>query len=604
MTDRRLARRGRRCAARLTAATAIVALLAAGARGAAEPAAAEAPILGLAEVQAGQRGHGLSVFAGSVPTPFEVEILGVLRGPQAGGSYILARLSGSDLEKTGVIAGMSGSPVYVDGRLAGAVAFAWPFAEEPIAGITPIEQMRDIERRAAPALRPAASAVRLADLVERRVPATRLDDTLAEFARSVTGEHRDGMLWGAAGISAAARAALGRWLPSLAPLGEGETAAPGPELVAGSAVAALLIDGDLRLAATGTVTERRGDRLLAFGHSLAGLGDTEVPLAGAEIVTVLSSALSSFKLSNSGAVVGTLGRDHPYGVVGELGRMPRTVPLDLRVLAPATRDFKMRLADVPALLPTLAAISSLSAWDVTVGVGGVRGVDLALDVEFVGRPPLRLEQSFDGALASQEAVAYFSALLAYLAQNDLGTLRIARLEATAALHPAQRLATLVGVRPSAPVVAPGGTVELQVDLLGYDGEPLRWREPVVLPAELPEGRYSLLVGDGVSVDAARLGLAPAPPARLDQVLALLGSLHSAADLAIVGFFPSPGLTRAGELLPRLPPSLRSIWGASGARTALPLKNAVVQNLSTRRDRPLSGLLRVDLEVRRERTGEP
>ena len=213
-------------------------------------------------------GHGLSVFKGTTPERFEVEVLGVLENQKPGGSYILARLSGQNLEKSGVIAGMSGSPVYLDGRLAGAVAFAWPFATEPIAGITPIAAMRAIGSGAPPffAQAPPARAsatIDLAEIVAGRISAGRLDEELERFARSVSNEGRSALLWGASGFAESSRARLARLLPAaalpLAALGGGRRSTIDSDLAPGSSVAALFVDGDLRLAATGTVTDRIGD---------------------------------------------------------------------------------------------------------------------------------------------------------------------------------------------------------------------------------------------------------------------------------------------------------------------------------------------------------
>jgi hypothetical protein len=165
-----------------------------------------------------------------------------------------------------------------------------------------------------------------------------------------------------------------------------------------------------------------------------------------------------------------------------------------------------------------------------------------------------------------------------------------------------RAAQIVGVRPGRPQASPGEEIELQVELRAWDGSLSRRVERVRLPRELDEGRYTLLVGDGASIDAARLALAPAPPATLDQVLELLGSLRSARELAILGSVPSSGLAVSGDLLPRLPGSMRSIWGLAGARSATPVRNAVLQNESRPSDRPLAGVVRVDLDIRRERKG--
>lgn len=561
------------------------------------------------EVHAGMRGYGLSVFKGTVPERFEVEVLGVLENQKPEGSYILARLAGQNLEQSGVIAGMSGSPVYFEGRLAGAVAFTWPFAKEPIAGITPIAAMRAIGSGGSPATagEPArrSTAADLTEIAAGRIAAARLDETLADFARAVSNEGRSSLLWGATGFGTASRNLLARLLPSsafsLAALGGGESAAIDSDLAPGSSVAALFIDGDLRLAATGTVTDRIGDRLLAFGHSAVGLSTISMPLATSEVITVMPSALSSFKLANSGPAVGRFERDHPYGSVGRIGEAARTVPLTVRVLGPEERRFDLRLAEMPQFLPALAAIGCLGAWDVASGTGGVRSVDLVLRIDFGGSPApprLVLEQSFESTSAASDAVGFVVSVLAFLAQNDLAPVDVRGIEVDARLAAEPRAATLTFVRPSRTRLAPGEALDLQVDARGWRGESLRWSERVVLPSGLPDGRYSLLVGDGASADGARLALAPAPPARIEQAIEFLRGLHSTSDLVVLGVLSGAGLSTGGELLPRLPGSMRTIWGAMGAKSATVVRNAIVQNEAHRRDRPLAGLLRVDIEIRR------
>ena len=570
----------------------------------------EVATIPLEEIHAGMRGYGLSVFKGTTPERFEVEVLGVLENQKPGGSYILARLSGQNLEHSGVIAGMSGSPVYFDGRLVGAVAFSWPFATEPIAGITPIASMREIGRDSGgfSALGSTSGRKATADLAEialRQIPASRLDEELARFARAVSNDGRSALLWGASGFGESSRALLARLLPSsalsLAALGGGQSAVIDSALGPGASVAALFVDGDLRLAATGTVTDRIGEKLLAFGHAAVGISEISMPLATSEVITVVPSALSSFKLANSGPAVGSFERDHVFGSIGRIGAVARTVPLVVRVLGPVERRFDLRLAEVPQFLPALAAIGCLGAWDVASGTGGVHSVDLGLRVDFAGepeRPALLLEQSFEGPSAAAEAVGFVMSVLSYLTQNDLAPLEVGSVGVDVRMRAEPRAATLTSVRPSRTRLAPGETLDLQIDARGWRGESLRWRERVVLPSGLPDGRYSFLVGDGASADAVRLALAPAPPTRIDQALALLRSLHSTSDLVVMGVLSGAGLSTGGELLPRLPGSMRSIWSAMGSKSATVVRNAIVQNEAHRRERPLTGLVRFDVEIRR------
>jgi len=569
---------------------------------------AEVKTIPVEEIHAGMRGYGLSVFAGTQPERFEIEVLGILANQKPDGSYILARLSGHDLEASGVIAGMSGSPVYLDGRLAGAVAFAWPFATEPIAGITPIAAMRAIAT--GPAISSAGGpaggqgvAVELAEIVARRIPLGRVDGELARFARSVSNEGRSALLWGASGFGESSRVALGRLFSApgssmLSALGGGQSAALDSDLGPGASVAALFVDGDLRLAATGTVTDRIGDELFAFGHSVVGVSEISMPLAASEVVTVVPSALASFKLANSGPAVGRFERDHTFGTIGRVGGVARTVPLAVRVLSPVERRFDLRIAEMPQFLPALVAIGCLGSWEVAGGTGGARSVDLGLEIDLAGRPRLALEQSFEGPTATGEALGFLISVLSYLSQNDFAPLTITGVEVDVRLHAEPRAAKLAIVRPSRTRLAPGEALDLQIDARTFRGETVRWTERTVVPAGIPDGRYAFLVGDGASADAARLALSPAPPTRIEQALELLGALHSATDLVVLGVLPGAGLSTGGELLPRLPGSMRSIWGATGTKTAAVVRNAIVQNEAHRRDRPLSGLLRVEVDIRR------
>ncbi|MGE0640642.1 MAG: SpoIVB peptidase S55 domain-containing protein [Thermoanaerobaculia bacterium] len=583
--------------------------------------AVEAPTIGLDEIHKGMSGYGLSVFSGAEPERFEVEVLGVLENLRPDASFVVARLSGRNLEETGVIAGMSGSPVYLDGRLAGAVAFSWPFAKEAIAGITPIRDMRAIGSPGSGpagdgAVRPTAPAPEATDWSSLADPSAidgeaALEKALAAFGRRLGGEREQGLLWTLAGFGGGARERLAAALPNLAPLSgsaagalspAGGDASPGA-LVPGGSVAALLVDGDLRMAATGTVTDRDGDRLLAFGHSILGLAGMSIPLATSEVITVFPSSYNSFKLSTVGRVVGAFVRDHPAGVAGVIGAHAETIPVELAITGDVERRYALRVADLPSLVPSLVAISCLGAWDAATGFAETKSVDLSLRLRFVERPPLVLEQSFDGTGAAAGAVSYVLAVLAFLEQNDLAPAGLRGIEVATRLDSSSRVARFVSARPDRTVVAPGQAVELAIELEQYDGTRSRRTERVVVPAELPDGKYQLLVGDGASISAAALAAMPAAPVNLDQVLELLESLRPARELGILGLLSSPGVSSGGEARPQLPVSVRSLWARAGARTAAGLKQAIVQRESVASDRPLAGLVRIDLEVRRDRKGE-
>lgn len=567
-------------------------------------AAADPGIYPLDEVEPGLRGTGLSVFRGATPESFDVEVLGVWREVAPGTSYILARLSGQGLEESGVIAGMSGSPVYVGERLLGAVAFAWPFSQQPIAGITPIERMRELQT-ADPAAPPTGGGTPPgADLLTgERLPEELLLDSLAGLApRSVEGG-TSGLLWSLSGFGERTRALLARGLQGGVAAAGRSAGADADGLEAGDAVAAVLVDGDLRLAATGTVTERSADRILAFGHPFLGLGDLRVPMARAEVVTVVPNRAVSFKLANTGAVVGAFDLDRSSGLRGRLGLEAPTIPVEVSIRGERERRFSLRVAQLPQLVPTLLAVGVLGSLDATTQAAGVQTVRLGIRFTLRERPPLDLQQVFDGEGAGLQAALWTLALSGFILQNDFDEVELAGVEVTLDQVPSRRMARVGAAHPERRLVAPGERVTLAVELRPFRGEAIRRELTVTVPEGVADGRYFLLVGDGTSMTAARLAVEKSAPETLDQALELLRSIAPRDRLVASGLFAAAGLRVAGETLPQLPGSVQSLWRAADPAAYEALELAWVPSASLESDVPLSGVTRVDLEVRRDGSGE-
>lgn len=577
---------------------------AAAAEAAAPPA--DAATIAPDELTRGQRGYGLTVIAGREPVRFEAEVIGVMRNVTPGTTYVLAKLSGQGLEQSGVAGGMSGSPVWFDGRLAGAVAFAWPFSNEPVAGITPIAAMRDVGGAAGsvagtlPATAPPP--VPLADLAAGRVPPDLLARALERWRPALAGGAVPGIQWSVAGFGEPSRAFLAERLGAVAPAGESLPAAAAdpaaPPLFPGGAVAAVLVDGDLRLAAAGTVTDVQGDRVLAFGHPFLGLGPIEVPMAAAEVVTVLSSQYSSFKISNLGPIVGAFDQDRQAAIAGTLGARAAMIPLSLAVDGPERREYRMRLARVPQITPALVGISALAGLDSASYASGLQGLDVTARFRLDGHGELVVEQSFDGETAAMSTASYLTALAGYLMQNDLAAVGIEGIEVEIAQAGRPRTARLVGAHAERSTVRPGDTVGVHLDFAAWRGETFRRRLELTVPEDTPRGTYYLFVGDGPSVDAARLVIEQAEPVNIRQALDLLRSLHSRRELRVMGVAAGPGLSVAGEVMPNLPGSVRSLWSAAPSESATPLRLAVVQQQGEAMDVPIEGLVRIDLRVDR------
>ncbi len=607
-------------------------------RAAAPPgqAAAAPSVIGLDEISVGQRGYGISVFRGSEPERFEVEVVGVLRNLSPATSFIITRLSGQGLESSGVVQGMSGSPVYIEGRLAGAVAFGWAFSKEAIAGITPIAEMRQLASdptglpagsplqpgpgatasgAEAPEPQPAASWRQV--LAAAAEPtATRLETALAALRPRLAGGGlpagaASGIQFSAAGFGSGTTALLDRALGGVTPAGRARPASGDGQastaeaLAPGRMLAVVLVDGDLQLAASGTVTDRLGDKVLAFGHALLGSGPVSLPMATAEVVTVMSSANTSFKLSNVGEIVGAVTQDRRVGLLGRLGAEAPMIPVHLRVEAARERDFTVRIAEVPGFTAGLLSSALLGSLEMTSWRAGAMGLDLEARFVLPDYGDLEVRQSFDGDNAASESVGYLLTIAGFLLDNDFEKVKVDAIEVSLRQAPSPRKATLVNAFVSRPVAHPGETVELSFDLATYRGELLHRRLWLALPADLPAGKLQLLVGSGVDADTARLAAEPVSPLDFRQALELVRGFHSRRKLVVLGLVPGAGLATAGQTLPRLPGSIRSLWGASGASAGLtPLRLAVATDFAMDFEAPLYGLARVDLQIERTAAAPP
>lgn len=566
------------------------------------------PTIGVEELTRGMKGYGLSVFAGTEPERFEVEMLGLLRNQTPGTDFIMARLTGQGLEQAGVSSGMSGSPVYFDGRLAGAVAFSWNFSRGAIAGITTIAEMRKLRHQnggvviASP---PAGQAVSFAELARQSWPESFLEQRLASLRSPSPAGATTALAWLSAGFGSQTSGLLERTLGAISMSGQAPPGPGGTALQAGGMIGAVIVDGDLRLAATGTVTDRIGDELLAFGHQFLGAGPMAVPLSTAEVVTVIDSVNSSFKLSNVGEIVGTWVDDRRAGIYGRIGPLPKMMPLTVTVVAEGERRYQMRLADVPRFTSSMIATSLLGALEANAWRSGQLGVDLEATFELEGHSDVTVRQSFAGEGAAGQAASYILGVSSFLFDNEIEKVVAERIDLRVSPLAESRPMALLAATPERTVVAPGERLRLYLDFLSYRGEPQEETLEVELPATLQAGRVTILVGDGASIDGARATLEPAEPRTVEEGIALLARLHSRRQLVALVVTPDRGMVVAGKPLPRLPGSVRS-WLANTATAATTptLRSAVVGEAEKDLRRTAGGLLRLDLRVEKPSTDRP
>ncbi|MGH9441397.1 MAG: SpoIVB peptidase S55 domain-containing protein [Thermoanaerobaculia bacterium] len=575
-------------------------------------APASPPILEVSGIHAGQKGYGLCDFGnGKGVTRFGVEILGVMRDYAPKQDLILARLSGNNLEKSGVIAGMSGSPVYVDDRLVGAVAYGWPFSEEAIAGITPIESMLDIRHVPASAPVPiGAPSPAGARPTAAFLESFERGDFLPAFRALVDRvfpERRDGwaplplpLSHSGASDSLFRDTFLSRGAFLDAPSGSRARPAVSSEggLKPGSSVSTILISGDMTMAATGTVTWVEGSNVLAFGHPFLSMGPVEMPMADSEVIGILPSLYRSFKFASTGRVLGSITQDRSTGILGSFGTEAKMVPVHVSIASenlPVQR-FNFRVVRNSMLTPILAATAidtTLSTLEKSVGE---RTIVWKSAIRTPGRT-IRFDSVFSGMAAKDQAVSAMALLTNYLMANEFHDLAIDGIDVAIEHSDVLKNARITGVVATKDRVRPGETVPLFVSLQDFRGSTRRVALSLPVPAGTPPGPLTVFVGDGISATAFDLSLFPADPRSLEQVLDFLDRLKPANSVNLLAYRAGPGAMVSGEELPALPPSIYSLYSAQSARDGGPsLSQQRVYSSSVEQAIPVTGSVRLTLDV--------
>jgi SpoIVB peptidase S55 len=593
------------------------------------PVVAQGPaILSLSEVQAGQKGVGRTVFAGTRIEEFQVEILGVLEnvlGP--GDSMILAKLSGGPLANTGVIAGMSGSPVFIDGKLVGAVSYGFPFSKETIAGITPIGDMISKTQTLAPRAAAARFSARLgpggpALPLDRAAFVAALERPLRAVAADPGALRGPGLPAGLAGASmlplslplvfSGYESGVFEWAKSFfgglgfMPIAGASRshmdATPSPPLEPGSAVGVSLVDGDFDLSATGTVTHIDGERVYAFGHPFYNLGPTQFPMTKAYVYSVFPSLYSSFKITAPMEPVGTMDQDRSAAIAGRLGLPPRMIPVEVLLATSRgqARNFHFRVVEDELLSPVLAYISVLSALQGSERAFGTSTIRVRASLQLSGAREVQLDDLFTENQPAGQAAALVAAPLAYLMSNDFEPVKVEGLKIMASSLETIQSATIqrAWLERTGPI-RPGATVPLRVALRTHRGEARTETIPVSIPATAPEGRYSLLVSDSSAITnlEQREMRQPFVPRDLDQLVRAINGLRRNNHLYARLIRSDEGAIVGGEYMQSLPPSVLAVLG-SAESGVVPLRTAAIWDADIATEYALSGSRLISLTVER------
>jgi len=566
----------------LTALAALMLFLAAG-------VPAQSRVFPVDELRPGMVGVGRTVFEGDRLEDFKVHIIGVLRnviGPRR--DLILARLEGGPLANAGVIAGMSGSPVYIDGRLVGAVSYSLgQFSKEPIAGITPIAEMT--ADATLPAVRRQVARVDLPNPLTPESLQASLRQAFA-WARPFADNPADVQVLGdvSAGISTMLRpiatpltlggfdasvispvAAVFRdqgFVPVMAggaQIAQTARTSAAPRLRPGDPIGVALMSGDLELGATGTVTEVDGDRVYAFGHPFYGLGPTQFPMTRAYVHTILPSLQSSMKIASTGDVIGTVSQDRATTIAGTLGAGPAMIPVKI-TLNNAERGlkktFSMAMVNDELFTPLLAYLSILNTLTSYERQNGVGTYALRGSASIKNHGAIAFEDLFTGDQPSAGAAASVVAPINFLLRNAFEGIEFEGLNLEIDASEQPRSATLERVWIDGTRTRPGTTIDLKVLLRTYRGEEITKSVPVQIPANA-RGSVSIMVADATRLsqwEARELQVQPLQTRGVPQLIRLLNDARKNNRLYVRLVTRDGGAVVRGESLAALPQSVLAV----------------------------------------------
>jgi len=530
--------------------------------------AADPDIFPLSKVQPGMKGEAYTIFAGDQIEKFDLVVIGVMPNflaPKE--SIILVQLLGAKVEHTGVVAGMSGSPVYFEGKLAGALSLKLgQFNKEPLAGITPIENILSLPKGPSGAMRAAGS-----------IPVPQDSDQLeAKFEIPADWASRAGVSGGSfltpiasplvfSGFSAVA---IRQFEHEFAAYGmaatQGGSVDARPDDAAirpGDMVSAVLLEGDMSLNASCTVTTIVDGRVYVCGHPLFGFGNVQMPMARARVLTTLSSELESTKIVNVGGTIGSFNQDRVTAVVGSLGAAPKLIPIDMTVATPDGDDhLSFRMMSNPKISPILMGIATLNGLTQNSVYGEGTTLHLTGTIDIAGHSSVTLDNLFppidsfipDGLPVSSTVQNLFQRIFT----NQFETANIEHVTLRMEAKPERRLMTIEGAWLDKSEAEPGDTVTVRVQLRPYRGSPVIRDVKIDIPQQAVRGTsMQILASDSGTLN--RMNVVSGSQARLDsleQLIAVLNRERRNNRLYVTLLGSAPTLLVQDKVMPNLPAS--------------------------------------------------
>ena len=564
-----------------------------------------ASLLDVSELRRGMQGVGRTVFRGTRIDTFQVEILGVLKnafGPKT--NIILAMLSGDPLETTGGIAGMSGSPVYVDGRLIGAVAYGWAFSIEPIMGITPIGEMLEIlERPDAAAHTSIGGSTSSLEMQLSNVFSTIPEGLdVGQMQRVKTPVYMSGF---SSEVLPGLREAFASF--GLLPVQGGggtDESLPEPTLEPGAALGVQLIRGDFNMTAIGTLTHIEGDRLVGFGHPMLFSGSTRLPMTTAFIHDVVASQIQSFKLGAAVKQVGVITQDRAPGIGGVIGKEAEMMQASISVRSPNRAEtFEMEVLRNRELSPLLiqsAVVSSILSAEKARGEATIR-TTLKLQIDGRG-DALEFMNVYAGSRGLGEGVMGVTRPMMFLLTNPFEKVRVASAEFDLTIDETIEAARIESIRLDRSRFEPGDRVGLTATLRPYLRESFTVGSSVTIPSYFHEGMLTLRVSSArahLTQESKRIpGYFHVND--LDALIHVLENEHRNDALIVELLANRPGATVNGIEVSSLPPSVMvAMKGSRQSGNVRPVNQTVVSETIEQTDYVLSGQQIVFLSVGKE-----
>lgn len=538
--------------------------------------------LPVSELKAGMRGTARTVFKGSEPEDFNVEILGIVPGGIGPGQdMIVGRISGGSSDRTSVFAGMSGSPVYIDGKLIGAISYSFPFSKEPLCGITPIDQMIRIfeqnqtNQPKAQEPRPLSFSELAASEWKPEFPRN------AAVSNSVLTANPSSALASAAGQTFQPIAVpvtftgfsantlkffenqlLQAGLMPVSAVGGSAPITPmktadEKTLLGGASVSMQLARGDISLAAAGTVTFRDGDKIYAFGHPFLNLGSSDLPMSESSVVTVVPSINNSFKMAVPGAMVGSMLQDRNTGVYGKLGQTPKMIPvrLSLENSRNQKETLNYEIAKDDFLTPLLLNISIFESISSKERSMGTTTIEVSGNIKIRNQSePIKLARRFSGMQALQFAGASVAVPVSNILQSRFENLEIEKIELDLKTIDGSKTADLERIALDRTQIRAGETFEIQAFVRTDSGRTFVQKIPVKIPAGTPVGTLLINVGDGNSIQQTAVSQQFIPK-DVSEMIRTINEIKKNDRLYVQTYRVTNGAVIGAKELPNLPPSI-------------------------------------------------